>query len=337
MINNPIFIIGTERSGSNLLRLILNAHPHIAIPHPPHIMRDFAPLLPGYGNLSETTNFQQLSDDVIHIVENHFSPWPFKVTSKMIREKTPSLSLYGIYVALYESFMENEGKARWGCKSTFMFSEIKTILEHHSGPRFIHLVRDPRDIAVSASQSIFSKYHPYKMAELWKYEQEEIEKWSYLKDEGKLLTIYYEDLTRDPSHVMQTVMTFLEEEFYPEQLNFFKEKEASLLANLSQSWKQVESPISTRSVGQFSKRMSRNDIEMIEYLCHHLMQKYNYQLVNEVQNLHQPNFLKSFQIEYLESFIKWKTEFRSMFSDRNFYLRWKKKFLLQKIKLLHLQ
>jgi len=39
MTADPLFILGTERSGSNLLRLICNAHSRITIPHPPHILR----------------------------------------------------------------------------------------------------------------------------------------------------------------------------------------------------------------------------------------------------------------------------------------------------------
>ncbi len=33
----PIFMIGTQRSGSNLLRLMLNQLPEIAAPHPPSL------------------------------------------------------------------------------------------------------------------------------------------------------------------------------------------------------------------------------------------------------------------------------------------------------------
>ena len=40
----PVFIVGTERSGSNLLRVMLNASSELAVPHPPHVMRYFAPL-----------------------------------------------------------------------------------------------------------------------------------------------------------------------------------------------------------------------------------------------------------------------------------------------------
>ncbi len=35
---DPIFMIGIQRSGSNLLRLMLNQLPEIAAPHPPHVL-----------------------------------------------------------------------------------------------------------------------------------------------------------------------------------------------------------------------------------------------------------------------------------------------------------
>ena len=46
---DPLYIIGTERSGSNLLRVILNAHADIDVPHPPHILKYLHALAPGYG------------------------------------------------------------------------------------------------------------------------------------------------------------------------------------------------------------------------------------------------------------------------------------------------
>ena len=47
-----IFMVGEQRSGSNLLRLILNESSNIAAPHPPHILQRMMPLLPAYGNLN---------------------------------------------------------------------------------------------------------------------------------------------------------------------------------------------------------------------------------------------------------------------------------------------
>ena len=57
-------MIGTQRSGSNLLRLMLNQQPAIASPHPPHILERFMPLLPLYGNLDTLLMWHQ--DDPVN-------------------------------------------------------------------------------------------------------------------------------------------------------------------------------------------------------------------------------------------------------------------------------
>ena len=71
----PVFMIGTQRSGSNLLRLMLNQLPEIAAPHPPHILQRIMPLLSGYGDLSDDKNFFQLIEDICRLVELNPVPW----------------------------------------------------------------------------------------------------------------------------------------------------------------------------------------------------------------------------------------------------------------------
>ena len=71
----PILMIGTQRSGSNLLRLMLNQLPDIAAPHPPHILQRMMPLEKGYGDLSKDKKFQLLVDDVCKLVELNPVPW----------------------------------------------------------------------------------------------------------------------------------------------------------------------------------------------------------------------------------------------------------------------
>ena len=79
--------------------------------------------------------------------------------------------------------------------------------------------------------------------------------------------------------------------------------------------------------------MKNDEIEMVEYLSQELMAKYSYRLINEPSALTKPGSYKVFEIEIMESINKWKTELQSMSSDKNFYLRWKKKYLLRKIKI----
>ena len=52
------FMIGCQRSGSNWLRTMLGEREDLIAPHPPHIMRDFSPLLGKYGDLNKQPNLK---------------------------------------------------------------------------------------------------------------------------------------------------------------------------------------------------------------------------------------------------------------------------------------
>ena len=49
----PVFIVSSPRSGSTLLRLILDAHPRLAVPPPAWLTHFIYPYLYSYGDLSE--------------------------------------------------------------------------------------------------------------------------------------------------------------------------------------------------------------------------------------------------------------------------------------------
>lgn len=328
MLESPIFIIGSERSGSNLLRLALNSHPHIAIPHPPHVMKDMFFLSNYYGDLSKDGNFHSLIQDSIMLVNNHFSPWPFFPSFDQICTQAPSRSLYGIYSSLYEQYCQFQAKVRWGCKSTFMYRHIDEILQHHKSPKFIHLVRDPRDVAASASQSIFSKFHPGKTAQLWVEEQTTIEKWSHLSEQNILLRVRYEDLTQAPEQTLREIMGFLNELYYPEQLNYYQLEETIKLANLSVSWKKLQRPISNKNIGRYKSSLKAGDIEYIESIAYQLMQKYGYVTGTDHARFKLTQFYKV-KIEIIELALKVKNEIASAVTDKNFLLRWRKSFFLK--------
>ena len=55
-----IQMIGTQRSGSNLLRVMLGGIDAIAAPHPPHILQRFLPLLPKYGSLEDSISWLRM-------------------------------------------------------------------------------------------------------------------------------------------------------------------------------------------------------------------------------------------------------------------------------------
>src|SRR5262249_10977142 len=147
------FIIGTERSGSNLLRLILNQHPSITIPHPPHILKTMMPVERLYGDLRRDANFKKLVDDAVRLVELHFAPWDVPIDLKSVLAEAAGRDVYCVKAAIYNQFRRAMGKPRWGCKSTFVIHYVDRVRRWHPDAQFIHLVRDGRDVAASAKRS----------------------------------------------------------------------------------------------------------------------------------------------------------------------------------------
>lgn len=327
---DPIFIIGTERSGSNLLRLILDSHPRIAIPHPPHIMRDFTGMIKSYGNLKHDNNFKALIGDVLGAIDRHFSPWPLKPTVEEILKQTKERSLLAIYFAIYEVYLNGKGKTRFGCKSTFMHWHINDILRLKPNAKFIHLVRDPRDVAVSASKSIFSENHPYFLAKLWKREQRNIFNNAVIESSNYLL-IKYEDLILDPKNCVKKIMGFLNEDFLEEQMLFFKNEEANKLARLSDSWKNVSQPIDAKNSKKYKKYLTQKEIQIIETICKEEMKQLGYEFDQTEMSI---DFNLSRISYYILDFMGFaKNECLALFRDKNFFLRWKKKMYFKKLKI----
>ena len=109
MSSPPIFIIGTERSGSNLLRVILTSHSKIWIPHPPHFMNYFAHL--DYGDLHKDTTQKRVIKDMCRLVHFHIFPWnEFHLDIDEIQSRVQHPSMFGLTAALYEYVLQQSKK-----------------------------------------------------------------------------------------------------------------------------------------------------------------------------------------------------------------------------------
>src|SRR5690242_20064874 len=95
-------MIGTQRSGSNLLRLMLNQLQEVSAPHPPHILERFIPLLSAYGDLSDKENLNLLVHDVCSLVAYNPVQWKYiNLKEDEIIRRCSTHSLAGIVKVIY--------------------------------------------------------------------------------------------------------------------------------------------------------------------------------------------------------------------------------------------
>lgn len=324
MTENPLFIIGTERSGSNLLRLILNTHRRIAIPHPPHVVRYFAPLEGAYGDLSGSEEaFAALVDDILAFVRLHIYPWGIPLDrTRVLREAEPR-DAFGVTSALYEQYREHQGKSRWGCKSTFMIDYTDQVLARFPNAHLIYLTRDPRDVAVSSRHSVFNPFHPYFTARLWARQQRTgLELLERLPSQT-ILRVSYEDLISNPVSTVTRVCDFLGETFDEQMLRYFHTAEAQKSASLSRSWQNTGREILGGNAGKYRKELSQVEIRAVEDAAGDEMEKLGY-VRDFPSSSSPPSHLTVSYYRLLDLCGHLRVECSSLLSDSNHWRRWRR-------------
>ena len=118
----PIFVIGSPRSGTTLLRLILDAHPHISCGEETHFLRDLEAIVGRHWNLVSTYG---LGHDW----------WLARIR--------------GLYTDFQAAVLARSGKRRWAEKDPTYTLHLDFIEELFPDARFVHLVRDGHDVVAS--------------------------------------------------------------------------------------------------------------------------------------------------------------------------------------------
>ena len=314
----PIFIIGTERSGSNLLRLILDTHSDVCIPHPPHIMRYFAPIADGYGDLNKLPARTKLARDIRRLIDTHIFPWEYPIDWDAVTQNPPENSLFGLVAGIYEQVRMSSGKQRWGNKSTFMIHHVDAVLNIYPDAHFVWLVRDPRDVAVSSKTSVFNPFAPRNTATLWDHQQQlgiALEQ----NHPERVHRLYYETLISEPEGTITELCARLGLSYEANMLTFFDQPEANKSSQLSESWMNTGKPILGNNAGKYRSKLTTSEIQDVESIASATMADLGYSC--DTPNSDFSDTTSALASWWKERSLHAVVELRSLIKDKNDLLR----------------
>lgn len=273
----PVFMIGTQRSGSNLLRLMMNQLKDISSPHPPHVLERMVPLMENYGDLKSDDNFKILVDDVCRLVELNPVEWSGMVFDRdVVMAKAKERSLMSVYGVIYDLYAESQGAKTWCCKSMANINYIDKIEEYFERPKYIYLYRDGRDVALSFKKAVVGEKHIYNIAKEWADTQARALDLCNLIDEECFHSVSYEQLTQRPEETAMSLCDFLNTDYVPAMLDFHKTSEARNAAESSDLWGNVISPIIKNNSKKYKKELSYNEISIFESVAGHILDQLGY-------------------------------------------------------------
>lgn len=274
----PIFMIGTQRSGSNLLRLMLNQLPEIAAPHPPHILQRLMLLASLYGDLARDENFRRLVDDTCKLVELNPVPWEgVRLDRGEVARQCRARSLVGIFGAVYDVARATWGKRDWCCKSLANVQYLREIEGCFGNEaRYLYLYRDGRDVAVSFRKAVVGEKHFYHIARDWAATQQLALTGRERIGPKRFFSLSYEKLTSAPETSMRQLCAFLDVPFQDAMLDYHRSEEAKRAAGASALWGNVVNPVMSNNTNKFLKEASPSDIRVFELVAGDVLEALGY-------------------------------------------------------------
>lgn len=195
-IDNPIFIVGSGRSGTTLLRSMLNAHPRIYISHEA-----------SYYLMNPTA---QSSGEWLDFYENS-APFQWMKFSRddlaqHIPRNLPARDLPRVFDTLMRIKAGQYGKPRYGDKTPFYSWKLKKILADFPGAKVIHIVRNPAATVASLRGMPWAPRSILLLSLLLAAQTARLEKFS-----GRILEIRLEDLIESTGETLRKVLDFVGE------------------------------------------------------------------------------------------------------------------------------
>lgn len=243
-IAQPIFLVGAERSGTTLLRLMMDHHPDIAMQGEFEFVVDY--LAPDGAQPDLQTYCTYLQANRV------FRHWQFEVD--------PALN----YKQLVDSFLEQRRQRSGPTKSVVggtvhhRFHLLPTIWPE---ARYIHLVRDPRPVADSVIRMGWAGTH-WHAAAWWERAEQTWDTLAGHLPAERWLEVRYESLLADPRGTLERICAFAGTGYSEQMLEYHRDS----------TYPEVDP--SNRD--QWRSRMTQRQIQMVEARLGSLMGRRGY-------------------------------------------------------------
>jgi hypothetical protein len=280
------FIGGATRSGTTLLRLMLDAHPQLAIPSETHFVPDL---------IARCVDGPVTAEELAAIATGHARWGDFGLEAGELvasLQALDPLNAADATRAFYRLYAAKQGKERWGDKTPGYIRKTQPIQRVLPEARFIHMIRDGRDVALSVLPLNFGPSTVTEAAELW------VKRVSTGRYQARAANHYtevtYEQVIAETEPTLRRVCDFIELDFDPAMLAYHERAEERLAekardlpreggrsqpaeARIASHALASQAPQADR-IGRWRREMSEADVTEYERVAGDLLAELGYEL-----------------------------------------------------------
>lgn len=269
------FIVARGRSGTTLLRAMFDSHPDMAIPNESHFVVQFARRRETYER-SAGFDVERFAKDLVR--HWAFQRWSLPATEVLEAYRTKPPTDYASAIrTLYETYARHHGKTRYGDKTPSYVLHVDVLAVTFPEARFIHLIRDGREVALSYLDADFGSRTLGQAALYWDQFVRAGRAAGSRLGPDRYLEVRYEDLISDPERILTELCAFVGLPFDERMISYHQRAE-QLVSSLShkESHHNLYRP-PTSGLRDWRRDLSRRDIAVFEALAGDLLGELGYE------------------------------------------------------------
>jgi hypothetical protein len=262
----PLFIGASPRSGTTLLRVMLDNHPDVAIPHETDFMRQVWWRRRQFGDLRDPANRQRLAEWIFTTRAHRGGRLrgdAFDRGEAIRRVAAAPPTVGSVVEACFRLYAERHGKSRWGDKRPSYSGSVGMLFAMFPDAQYLNVVRDPR--AAVASQLPMGWDEPDVVLPAatarWEAAIRRTDHFAAGLRPDQLLDVRYEDLVRDPHAALERVCAFAGLRA-GDALETMLAKQRSTLRG---SHRRVAEPVTTGSIERWRERLEPQAVALVEH------------------------------------------------------------------------
>jgi hypothetical protein len=215
----PLLVLGVRRSGTTLLRVMLDRHSELAVPDESYFVPQLADRHRGRVDVDRfVADLRRLPT---------LREWDVPVEEVRARLR-PGMAVGDAIAAVYETYAARRGKSRFGDKTPMYMQHLRLLERLFPEARFVHLIRDGRDAALSflaMPEGIVTRTwaHPESAAGFacqWRAEVTAARRLGCRVGPERYLEVRYEELVVAPEQGLRRICDFAGLEFEQGMLEY---------------------------------------------------------------------------------------------------------------------
>ena len=271
--NAAPFVVACGRSGTTLLRNMLDAHPDLAVPPESWFVASLARQRHRFegGTAFDVKAFVDALGD-----HDGFQRWGLPDDS--LREallEVPPVDLEEAVRSVFVTYALSRGKSRWGDKTPGYLLSMDLVGGLLPEARFVHLIRDGRNVALSlvAIDKPWAPNDLGRAALRWRRRIETGRKLGHALGPERYREIRYEDLIDNPEAILRDVCTYIEIPFDDAMLHAYQRPAPAAGLSSGQRHSRL-API--KGLRDWSRDMPSKDLVLVEAVAGSALESLGY-------------------------------------------------------------